>query len=91
VLRDAIIAGDATALARWRDSVVDGWMISEWCLSPDHAKTDPHSPWRIKKQQRAPLTSPPPAPPDAEPGTWDPPPIEASDATPAPSGETWGP
>jgi ferric-dicitrate binding protein FerR (iron transport regulator) len=88
VLRDAIIAGDGTALARWRESVVDGWMISEWCLSPDHAKTDPHSPWRIKKPQRAPPAAPPP---DAAPATWDPAAIEASDAAPAPAGGTWGP
>ena len=91
VLRDAIIAGDATALARWRDSVVDGWMISEWCLSPDHARTDPHSPWRIKKQPRAPVAPPP----DASPTTWDPLATEADDAAPAPapapSGGTWGP
>jgi hypothetical protein len=78
VLRDAIIAGDATALARWRESVVDGWMMSEWCSMPDHARTDPHSPWKKRPPLRA------PAPPDAapaEPTTWSP------DAAPA----TWGP
>lgn len=30
VVKDAIIAGDKDQLARWRESVVDGWMISPW-------------------------------------------------------------
>jgi hypothetical protein len=42
VLRDAVIAGDRETLDRWRTSVVDGWMLSEWCLEPGDKKTDPH-------------------------------------------------
>lgn len=51
VMKDAIIAGDKDQLARWRESVVDGWMLSQWCVSGSADKTDPHPP-------------PPPLPPD---------------------------
>jgi len=43
VLRDAIIAGDRESIDRWRRSVIDGWMTSEWCVGgPGGGKVDPH-------------------------------------------------
>jgi ferric-dicitrate binding protein FerR (iron transport regulator) len=97
VLQDAVIAGDEETLARWRNSVVDGWMLSEWCVAPGPDKVDPHgphatdpdatpapdaSPWKGVRPDAAESSSPIDPPADAA-TTWDPPPGDAA--------TTWGP
>jgi hypothetical protein len=73
VVKDAIIAGDKDQLARWRESVVDGWMISPWSAqqppapsdAPRALPPDKAAAWRGKRPDAAPAAGD--APPDAPP------------------------
>lgn len=72
VVKDAIIAGDPESLQRWRDSVVDGWMLSQWCLPHGDGKTDPHGP--DQDDQDDGRNKVPPMPPEKarDPSGWGP-------------------
>jgi hypothetical protein len=73
VLPDAIIAGDHDALARWRDSVIDGWMLSPWCLPEGPDRTDPHAPGDEPPSKVPPSKVPPMSPDKArDPTGWGP-------------------
>jgi ferric-dicitrate binding protein FerR (iron transport regulator) len=79
VLRDAVIAGDADAIDRWRRSVVDGWMYGtlaprDQSPSPRDVTPGKKNGWKRPDPPDAAVDDVPPMPPDQapDPSGWNP-------------------